>query len=193
MLGKQVVAIAGPSGSGKSTIIREITGRFSNCAKLVTATTRSPRSGEEDGIDHYFFSTEKFDEEQGLGNIPETRFVVRADTHYGIYLPELKRLVAKGKIIFADVDVSGARYLKENYGATAIFIMPESLQQFRARVRRRNPDMPKMEFEERMKITEEEMHVHAPQFDHSVVNGDGALAETVDNIVGILRREGYAL
>jgi guanylate kinase len=193
MTKKHVVVIAGPSGSGKNAIISEILKRYPNCERLVTATTRLPRPGEVDGIDYHFFSQERFDEEMGKGHIPEHRYVAALGTYYGIFIPDLERRMAEGHIVFAQVDIEGARLLKERYGATTIFIMPESIEQFRGRLRVRNPEWSQKEFEERMRITEDELRVHAPQYDYRVINADGALHETVEQVIDIMRKEGYQL
>ena len=190
---KQVVVIAGPSGSGKNAIIGEILKRYANCERLVTATTRQMRPGEVDGIDYHFFSMERFDAEMSNGNIPEHRFVPSLETYYGIYIPDLDRRPKEGHIVFAQVDIEGAQLLKERYGATSIFIMPESIEQFRGRLRTRNPEWNQKEFDERMKITEDELRVHAPQYDYRVINADGSLHETVNRVIEILRKEGYTL
>jgi guanylate kinase len=190
---RQVVVIAGPSGSGKNAVIGEILKRYSNCARLVTATTRAMRAGEEDGVDYHFFTQERFDEGLENGNIPEHRFVPALNTYYGTYLPALEKGLAEGKIIFAQVDIIGANLLKEQYGAVTIFIMPESIEQFKARLRSRNPEWTAKEFDARMRITEEEMHLHSPQYDYRVVNADGKLAETAEQVVEILQKEGYNL
>ncbi|MEK7601701.1 MAG: hypothetical protein AAB480_04180 [Patescibacteria group bacterium] len=190
---KQVVVIAGPSGSGKNAIIGEILKRYPNCERLVTATTRKMRPGEVDGIDYHFFTMERFDAEMSNGNIPEHRFVPSLETYYGIYIPDLERRLAEGHIVFAQVDIEGAQLLKKRYKATSIFIMPESIEQFRGRLRTRNPEWSQKEFDERMKITEDELRVHAPQYDYRVINADGSLLETVNRVIEILRKEGYSL
>ncbi|MBV9159162.1 MAG: hypothetical protein JO019_01030 [Candidatus Kaiserbacteria bacterium] len=190
---KNVLVIAGPSGSGKNAVMRELMQRYSKFDRLVTITTRMMRPGDVDGVDYHFFTQERFDEEMAAGNIPEHRFVPALNTYYGIYKPELDKKIKAGKIVIAAVDIEGARYLKEAYNATTIFIMPESLEQFKGRLRARNPEWSQKEFDERMRITENELRVHAPQYDYRVVNADGALQETVDEVVGILQREGYTL
>ncbi len=192
-MSKQVVVIAGPSGSGKNAIINKLLERYHNCVRLVTATTRMMRPGEEDGVDYHFFSQERFDQELAAGHIPEHRFVPSLHTSYGIYTPELDKLIAAGKIVFAQVDIEGARLLKERYRATTIFILPESLEQFRGRLRARNPEWSAKEFEARMKITEDELRLHAPQYDYRIINADGKLHETVHEVVEILLKEGYSL
>lgn len=190
---KQVVVIAGPSGSGKNTILDEILKRFSNCARLVTATTRTPREGEREGADYHFITVEEFKRGLAEGLIPEHRFVPALGTYYGIYLPNLDKQLATGKIVFAQVDIIGARLLKERYGATTIFIMPVSLKEFEKRIRARNPNLSETEFSARMSIAETEMQKHAPEYDYRIVNADGKLAQAVDEVVAILKKEGYNL
>lgn len=192
-MSKQVVVIAGPSGSGKNAIINRILERYPNGVLLVTSTTRAPRPGEVDGVDYLFFSLERFDAERTAGHIPEHRYVPALDTHYGIYIPELEKHLKAGRIVYAAVDIEGARLLKERYHAATIFIMPESLEQFRGRLRARNPEWSQREFDARMKITENEMRVHAPQYDYRVVNADGKLTDTVEEVIGIMKKEGYNL
>jgi guanylate kinase len=190
---KQVVVIAGPSGSGKNSIISRIMREHHNCARLVTATTRQMRPGEQDGVDYHFFTQDQFDTELATGNIPEHRYVPALGTYYGTYLPDLEKRIADGKVVFAQVDIEGAKLLKERYNATTIFIMPESVEQFRGRLRVRNPEWSKKELEARMKITDDELRIHAPQYDYRVVNADGRLDDTAAQVVDILKKEGYNL
>src|SRR3989338_5033801 len=190
---KQVVVIAGPSGSGKNSVIKEILERYPKCVRLVTATTRTMRPGEIDGVDYHFFSQERFDSELGRGTIGEHRYVPELGTHYGIYIPALEALITRGRIVFAQVDIEGARFLKDRYRATTIFIMPESLEQFKGRLRSRNPEWSQKEFDARMKVTDREMRVHAPEYDFRVLNADGRLKETIEEVVAIMRKKRYTL
>ena len=123
MTKKCVVVIAGPSGSGKNSVIEELIARCAKCSRLVTATTRAPRLGEENGVDYHFLSNEGFNEALTQGDILEHRFVESLGTHYGIYKPDLEGRLAKGEIVLAHLDIVGARYLKSHYNATTIFIM----------------------------------------------------------------------
>ena len=164
-----------------------------NCVRLVTATTRSPRPGERDGVDYHFFTQSKFDNEMSLGHIPEHRFVPELNTYYGTYVPDLEKSIKAGNIVFSQVDIEGAKLMKELYGATTIFIMPESIEQFKGRLKVRNPEWTEEEFNARLKISNEEMRNHSPWYDYRVTNADGALQETVATILDILRKEGYNL
>ena len=193
---RQVVVIAGPSGSGKNAIIQALTERFHNCVRLVTATTRKPREGERDGIDYYFLSLEKFNEAMETGLIPEHRFVPALGTHYGTYLPDLEKKLAAGRIVLAQVDVEGAKgaqMFKERYNAVTIFVLPGSSEEFERRVRARNPSMSEDELKKRMHIAEVEMKEYANKYDYQVVNADGKLEKAVEEVVAILKKEGYTL
>lgn len=191
----RIVVIAGPSGSGKNTIINAITKAHPHVKRLVTATTRLPRDGEEDGKDYHFFSLERFDRELLAGHIIGERYVpLFGGVRYGIYMPDLQHLFAHAGTILAPVDIAGYRALKERYAEKVIgvFIMPESLQEFRARIKARS-HMPETEFEARMKITEDEVRLHAPEYDYRVVNADGMIKETTAQVVEIMHKEGYTL
>ena len=190
---RQVVVIAGPSGSGKNAVIGEILKRYSNCARLITATTRVPREGERDGVDYHFISVKEFKQGLADGSIPEHRFVPALGTYYGIYLPNLKKQLTTGHVVFAQVDIIGARLLKKRYGATTLFIMPVSLEEFERRIRARNPNLSEKEFLARMSIAKTEMKEHSSEYDYRVVNADGKLEKAVDEVVAILEKEGYTL
>jgi guanylate kinase len=189
---KQVVVIAGPAGSGKDSIAREIVRRFPNAVMMVTATTRAMRPGEAQGVNYYFFSNDEFKKELEAGNIPEHYHRTETDTYYGAYEPDIDAKLESGKIIFAVVQIVGAKYLKEKYNATTIFIMPPSLDAFEKRVRERSP-MSDVEWQERLKFTQNEVASEAPWYDYRIANEDGKLEHAVDEVVGILKKEGYNL
>ena|SRR3989338_4075704 len=190
---RQVVDIAGPSGSGKNAVIDALVARYQKCTRLVTATTRAPRAGETDGVDYYFFSEEEFLRELGVGNVLEHRDVRTLGTHYGVYKPDLEKRLLKGDVILAQLDIVGARYLKKHYDAVTIFLQPKTIEVLKARILARKKGMPEAELKERMKIAEREMKADAKEFDYEVVNEEGKLDETVDEVVAILKKEGYTL
>ncbi|TSC86190.1 MAG: guanylate kinase [Parcubacteria group bacterium Gr01-1014_8] len=190
---KQIVVIAGPSGGGKNTIIQEIMRQCPNCTLLVTATTRLPRPGEVDGVDYYFFSERKFQLELAKGNILEHRYIEKLGTHYGVYKPDLEARLQKGHIVLAHLDIIGAKFLKEKYNATTIFILPLSHEELFERIRSRNPSMTPEELGERMRIAGEEITDHAPLYDYRVINATGKLLDSVNETMAILKKEGYNL
>src|SRR3989344_4111674 len=180
---KQVVVIAGPSGSGKNALLQGLLKRGGNYARLVTATTRHSREGEKEGVDYIFLSVDAFRLGLADGTIPEHRFVPALGTYYGIYLPNLEKQLAQGRTVLAQVDIVGARLLKQRYDATTIFLMPASPKEFQRRIRARNPDMSADELKERMRIAQTEMEEHSKEFDYRIRNADGKLEEAVDEVI----------
>lgn len=190
---KNVVVIAGPSGGGKNSVLEGLLGQCTNSTRLVTATTRKPRDGERHGVDYYFLSDDEFVSALQRGDILEHRFVDSLGTHYGIYKPAFEARLSEGKTILAQLDIIGAKYLKEHYNATTLFILPESLEVLKNRIRSRGDNMPAAEVEARIELSAKEMTEHAPQYDYRVVNAEGKLAQTIEEVKSILQKEGYRL
>jgi guanylate kinase len=190
---KQVVVIAGPSGSGKNAVIEELLKRYPRCSLLINATTRPKREGEKDGVDYHFLSTEEFKKKIDSGDILEYRHVPALGTYYGTYRPDLDARIGRGEIVLAHKDIIGARYLKQHYDALTIFLLPESVESLARRIRARNPGMSEKELGERMTMAKREVEEEAPQYDYRIENKDGGLEKTVEEVVAILKKEGYNL
>lgn len=190
---KQVAVIAGPSGGGKNSILDALVERYPSCTRLVTATTRAPRHGEQNGVDYHFLSTSEFMQALSEGNILEHRDVVALGTHYGVYKPDIDAKMAEGKIVLAHLDIVGARRLKELYDATTVFVMPDSPDVLEHRIRSRNPDMDDAEVMERLAIGKREMETDVKEYDYTVVNAQGKLNKAVEEVARILTEAGYDL
>jgi guanylate kinase len=188
---KQVVVIAGPTGSGETTFTNELGLAFPQFERAVSATTRPPRKGEKNGEDYYFFSKEQFFEEVQEGNIPEYIRVKNRDAWYGSYKPDLDAKLAKGKIVIVNTDLSGMRYFKNHYRATSIFIKPKSLDVLRNRLKRRDVSISEHELDMRMAQATREIADAEHMYDYVVFNTDGEFADTMYDVVAILKREGY--
>ena len=92
--------------------------------------------------------------------------------------------------MFAVVQIVGAKYLKEHYNALTMFIEPGALDAFEKRIRTRSP-MSDTEWQERSRITEEEVREHAPWYDYRIKNEDGKLDEAIQSVMDILKKEQY--
>lgn len=192
MEGKHVVVIAGPAGSGKDSVITGIVQRCPNTTRMVTATTRVPRPGEQDGVNYHFMDNARFEREMEAGNILEHYVRPETGTMYGTYKPDVDQRIASGKVVLCQLQIVGAKYFKEHYGATTFFIMPPHSDAFEARIRARAP-MSDVEWAERAEFTKREIAEESPFYDYQIQNEDGKLDETVDAVIAILRKEGYAL
>ena len=134
-----VFIISAPSGSGKSTLVGELMRLVSKLRFSVSYTTRYPRGQERDGEDYFFISREEFEERIGKGEFLEYAEVF--GNYYGTHISELNRAGAEGYDLVLDIDVQGARQLKEKLpAAISIFILAPSRQVLEERLRARSQD-----------------------------------------------------
>ncbi len=189
---KNVVVIAGPTGSGKDSVIKGVLAKIKGAKFLTNVTTRKQREGEVDGINYHFITNDRFLEELKVGNILEYYHREDTDTYYGTYKPDLDEKIKDGNITFSQIQIVGAKYLKENYGATTIFILPPSIEELKKRVIIRG-DVSAEEWQERLKHFRREMSEDIDFYDYKITNEDGKLEQTVNHVLQILKDEGYNL
>jgi guanylate kinase len=181
----RVFVITGPSGVGKGTLIRGLMERLPELELSVSATTRRPRPGEQDGVDYHFLSPEEFDRRVGAGD-----FVEHADyagRRYGTLRSELESRLAQGVPVVLEIEVQGARQVRSAMpDAVQVFIAPPSLEALRTRLVGRGTDDPE-EVTRRLAVAEQELEAQ-PEFGHVVVND--RLEDALDQLVEIVRESG---
>jgi guanylate kinase len=134
-----VFIISAPSGSGKSTLVSELMRLVPRLRFSVSYTTRYPRGSERDGEDYFFISRSDFEERVARGEFLEHAEVF--GNYYGTHISELDRAAAEGYDLVLDIDVQGARQLKERIPAgVSIFILAPSRQILEERLRTRSQD-----------------------------------------------------
>jgi len=134
-----VFIISAPSGSGKSTLVSELMRLVPRLRFSVSYTTRYPRGDERDGEDYFFISREEFEDRVRRGEFLEHAEVF--GNYYGTHISELDRAAAEGYDLVLDIDVQGARQLKERIPAgVSIFILAPSRQILEERLRTRSQD-----------------------------------------------------
>jgi len=134
-----VFIISAPSGSGKSTLVGELMRLVPRLRFSVSYTTRYPRGDERDGVDYFFISRADFEERVARGEFLEHAEVF--GNYYGTHISELDRAAAEGYDLVLDIDVQGARQLKERIPAgVSIFILAPSRQILEERLRARSQD-----------------------------------------------------
>ncbi|MFA5961447.1 MAG: hypothetical protein WC848_02060 [Parcubacteria group bacterium] len=190
---KRVLIISGPTGCGESTLTNEIVKRFPIFKRLVAATTRSMRIGEQEAIDYYFLSEEKFKDEIINKNIIEHTYVKNRGVYYGSYKPDLDKKIVGGFNIIANPDIVGTKYFKENYNATTIFIKPDLIENIRKRILNREPSITEEELADRLVNAATEIKNEMSYYDFIVTNKQDMLEEAVNEIVEILKTEGFKL
>jgi guanylate kinase len=178
----RVFVITGPSGVGKGTLIRGLMERIPELELSVSATTRGPRPGEEDGVDYHFLTPEEFDR-----RIAEEDFVEHADyagRRYGTLRSELDRRVSDGVPVVLEIEVQGARQVRGAMPeAVQVFIAPPSLAALRTRLVGRGTD-DQQEVSRRLEVAEQELTAQ-PEFAHVVIND--RLDEALERLVTIVR------
>jgi guanylate kinase len=163
----EVFVITGPSGVGKGTLIRGLLERVPELRLSVSATTRSPRPGERDGIDYHFLTPEEFERRVQAGDFVE--HAEYSGSRYGTLRSELERRLREGVPIVLEIEVQGARQVRQAMPeAIAVFIAPPSPEALRARLVGRGTDSAE-QVEARMRTAQRELEAQ-PEFAHVVVN-----------------------
>jgi guanylate kinase len=181
-----LVIISAPSGAGKDTVIDQLVHRLDDAVVYVTATSRKPRPGEADGVRYYFYSPEKFRQEIEAGNFFEWSIV--HGEFKGVRRDILGDTLRSHKIVIVKPDPQGMRKIKSQLPeALTIFIMPPSLESLAKRLRKRGTETPE-QLAIRLRNAEIEM-ASAPEYDYVVVNEDGKIDETAEQIAEIIRKE----
>lgn len=181
-----LVIISAPSGAGKDTVISRLVKALDDAVVYVTATSRKPRPGEVHATDYYFYSPEKFREEIEAGNFLEWS-MVHGDFK-GVRRDALADTLRDHRTVIVKPEPQGMRKLKAVLPeALTIFIMPPSVESLRRRLVQRATETPE-QLEVRLRNAAIEMAA-APEYDYVVVNDDGKVDATVEEIAGIIRTE----
>jgi guanylate kinase len=177
-----VIVITGPSGVGKGTLIRGLREQIPELELSVSATTRAPRPGEENGVDYYFLRDADFDRLLGEGAFVE--HASYAGNRYGTLRSELERRIAKGVPVALEIEVQGARQVREALpDAQTVFIAPPSLEALRNRLAERGTDTPE-QMQSRLETAARELEARS-EFAYVVVND--RLEQATDELVAIVR------
>jgi guanylate kinase len=180
----KVFVITGPSGVGKGTLIRSLRERIPDLELSVSATTRPPRPGEEDGVDYWFLTDADFDERLAAGEFVE--HATYSGRRYGTLRSELERRTAAGAPVVLEIEVQGARQVRAAMPeALQVFIAPPSEEALRARLVGRGTDDAD-QVDERMRVAKEELAAK-DEFGRVVVND--RLEDAVDELERIVRAE----
>lgn len=167
----KAIIFSAPSGAGKTTIVQALIQSGLPLGFSVSATSRSPRGQEQQGVDYCFFTAAEFKE-----RIDRNEFVEWEEVYdgvfYGTLRSELERVWQAGKAIVFDVDVKGGVNLKKIFGdhALSIFIQPPSIEVLESRLRNRHTET-EDNIRKRLDRARYEL-TFAPQFDCVVVNDD---------------------
>jgi len=184
----KLIVISAPSGAGKSSLIKSIIDSNENIELSISATTREPRHGEENGKDYFFVSDEEFDSLK-LKN----EFVEHATVHYhhqyGTLRSYINERIEKGINIILDIDVQGFMQIKDaGIDNTSIFIIPPSIKELQNRLNTRGLDSNDV-IQRRLENAKNEL-TYAKDFDYRVLND--AFEDALNNLLSIIYNNDYA-
>jgi guanylate kinase len=180
----KVFVITGPSGVGKGTLISRLLDRVPDLELSVSATTRQPREGEEDGRDYHFLTREEFDRRIEAEDFLE--FATYSGNRYGTLRSEVRRRLEAGRSVVLEIEVQGARQVRAAMRESIqVFIAPPDPAVLRERLLSRGTDSAEA-IDARLQVAEQELAAQ-DEFAHRVVNDD--LDRAAAELEGIVRAE----
>jgi guanylate kinase len=181
-----LLVISGPSGVGKDSLVTGIKERGVNFHFVVTATSRPPRSGEEEGIDYFFVSKAEFEamiEQDAL-----IEYAVVYGQYKGVPKQQVRDALDSGKDVVMRLDVQGATTVKRLIpGAVLLFLSAASEEELIDRLKRRKTE-DDQQLQRRIETARAEM-AQVDRFDYVVINRDGELDAAVDRALDIIHAE----
>lgn len=178
-----LIVVSGPSGCGKGTVLAEIL-KSDRIFYSVSATTRSPRQGETDGVNYYFLTKEKFEkliEEDGM-----LEYASYCGNYYGTPKRPVEEMLEQGKHVILEIEVQGAMKVMEKCPeAVFVFILPPSLKELERRLNKRGTEAEDV-IKKRLSEAAREIK-QAYKYDYAVINGE--LEKAVDDLKAIIRAE----
>ena len=172
-----LLVISGFAGSGKGTICKELMRRYDNYAFSVSATTRDPRPGEQDGVDYFFIPKERFLEMIEAKELLE--YAQYVSNYYGTPRKYVEEKLLEGKDVILEIECQGALQVKELFPeAVLFFVMPPNVQEIYNRLKGRGTETEEVILK-RMKRGQEEAETIA-KYDYLLINDD--LNETVTRL-----------
>lgn len=159
--------ISAPSGAGKTSLVNQLIELDSHISVSISSTTRPKRTGEENGINYHFLTTDAFESKISEGDFLEHAKVF--DNYYGTSKSAVEGQLAKGKDVILEIDYQGAQQVRKVMPeATSIFILPPSKEELKRRLTGRGTDSEEV-IAKRLKESINEMS-HYAEFDYLVIN-----------------------
>ena len=164
-----LVVVSGFSGVGKGTLMKLLTERYGQYALSISATTRSPRAGEEDGREYFFRTREAF--EELIANDQLVEYAEYCGNYYGTPREYVEHEMEQGRDVILEIELQGALKIKEKFPeALLLFIVPPDAKTLLDRLRGRNTETEEVIRRRLARAAEESEGIE--QYDYIIVNDD---------------------
>lgn len=176
-----LIVLSGPSGVGKGTVCNALRGKMDNLVYSVSATTRSPRLGEENGVNYFFKSHDEF--QFMMENDQLLEYAEYVGNYYGTPRDFVERTLESGKDIILEIEVQGALEVKEKFPeGIFIFLLPPSLDELKDRICGRGTES-QATIDHRLSVAVDEIGLMG-HYDYAVMNDEiDAACKRIESIV----------
>ncbi|GAK10860.1 guanylate kinase [Geomicrobium sp. JCM 19039] len=179
-----LIVLSGPAGVGKGTVCNALRSVDQRVSYSVSATTREPREGEQEGVNYFYKSKEEF--ERMIAHDELLEWAKYVDNYYGTPLHYVQETVKKGSDIILEIEVQGAAKVKQKYpDGIFIFLAPPNLAELRKRIEGRGTEEMDL-INQRMDVAKAEIEMMA-QYDYVVENDQ--VERAVERIQAIVQAE----
>ena len=179
-----LIIVSGFSGAGKGTVMKKLMSEYDNYALSISATTRSPRHGEQDGREYFFKTVEEF--ETMIENNQLIEYAKYVGNYYGTPKEYVEKMLDEGKDVILEIEMQGTMKVKEMMPETVlVFITPPTAEELKKRLEGRGTEDSET-IKARLKRASEEV-VYMDKYDYLLINDK--LDECVENLHKIVQME----
>ncbi len=174
-----LIVVSGFSGAGKGTVMKEMMRRYDNYALSISATTRKPRPGEENGREYFFKTVEEFEKMIAKDELIE--YARYGDNYYGTPKSYVQEQLDAGKDVILEIEIQGALKVKEKFPDTLLlFVTPPTSGELRRRLEGRGTETADV-IDSRMKRAKDEAE-GMDRYDYLIVN------DVLEECVGLVHQ-----